>query len=298
MSTTAPSNTEAFWSIDLRIQPSTYVYTQEIRTRIASLLALWFSLEWILKVEKTNPTFYREISEKIEWLRKLGFPDPVKMITIYPATLGYNVEENIVPKIEWLRKLGFPDPVKMITIYPATLGYNIKENIVPKIEWLRKLGFPDPVKMITIYPAILSYNIKENIVPKIHMVDHFISEKEIWRSLIASAPQLLWSKQQKHWIILRGLYTLDMLNDETVTRYKQLNTSEIESYILSILQIQNDWEFSTLSAKLKVKKLLSTIRKEGQDWTKLSRRERILTKFSTTKIGKKYATTYPKPLRK
>ena len=264
MSTTAPSNTEAFWSIDLRIQPSTYVYTQEIRTRIASLLALWFSLEWILKVEKTNPTFYREISEKIEWLRKLGFPDPVKMITIYPATLGYNVEENIVPKI----------------------------------EWLRKLGFPDPVKMITIYPAILSYNIKENIVPKIHMVDHFISEKEIWRSLIASAPQLLWSKQQKHWIILRGLYTLDMLNDETVTRYKQLNTSEIESYILSILQIQNDWEFSTLSAKLKVKKLLSTIRKEGQDWTKLSRRERILTKFSTTKIGKKYATTYPRPLRK
>ncbi|MDZ4253553.1 MAG: hypothetical protein U1A72_13380, partial [Sulfuritalea sp.] len=61
---------------------------------------------------------------------------------------------NIEGKISDLARLGFADPVKMITSLPAILGYAIA-NIEGKISDLARLGFADPVKMITSLPAIL-----------------------------------------------------------------------------------------------------------------------------------------------
>jgi hypothetical protein len=60
----------------------------------------------------------------------------------------------MLAKIEGMKRLGFQDPVKMITRNPAILHLSI-DNMKQKIEDMRQLGFQDPVKMISLAPAIL-----------------------------------------------------------------------------------------------------------------------------------------------
>ncbi len=99
--------------------------------------------------------------EKIKGLSERGFANPVKLILVSPAVLGYSFLV-IDAKISGLRDRGFKDPVTLITAMPAILGYSFK-NIDRKIRFARRVKYPHFVELIEYCPLLIGVSIKRYI---------------------------------------------------------------------------------------------------------------------------------------
>jgi hypothetical protein len=273
--------------LDLRAQPSPHEYFTEVQARTADLLNAWFSKEWIENTAlKISNTLWLSSWSKIEELKALGFTNPIRLITLFPGILVLSIDKNIKPKIEKLKALGFTDPVALITSSPAILGLSIDKNIKPKIEKLKALGFTDPIRLIASSPKILDLSIDKNIKPKIKLIDRFIKNRDTARQLIYSAPEILGTKIDKTWTILRWLQMLWLLNDEIIPKYKAINISELESFILAVLKLEGNEETS-------VQELIKEIRKIKKVWSKQSRQDDVIT-WPESKIKERYKRWYIK----
>ncbi|MFA6090470.1 MAG: hypothetical protein WC774_01700 [Candidatus Gracilibacteria bacterium] len=235
-----------------------------------------------------------EISDRMQYLLGLGFSETtVNTFLRYNKTLYH--KEWVHEKITELYRLGFDNPIKLITSSPSILGYSITENIQPKLEELRKLGFENPIKLITTLPTILGYSITENIQPKMRILDKFVGDKEISRNLVYSAPELLGTKKDKSWIILHGLQELNMMDEGVIKIYKRINMSEIESFVLVVGRLKNDSDFMNLSLSEKLSKLLSQILVQKKIGDKKERMKLILS-GEKTKITARYIRGYASKL--
>ena len=207
-------------SLDLRTTSSTSTeYSKEISWRVSELLAAWFSKEWIHEIAfKISNTLWLSPWEKIEELTKLGFKDPLKLITSSPAILGYSIEDNIKPKV--------------------------------------------------------------------NLLDRFIKDTDLARNLIMKAPELLGTKIDKTWTILRWLHTLWLLNNaEVIQKYKSINMGELESFVLAVNKLR--WTSPT-----SIPELLKVIKWYKKAWTKQDRRNTIIESLNW-KTVKRYKRGYP-----
>ena len=258
-------------SLDLRTSITSDEYRIETQSRTQALLESWFSQEWIDKIStKTNNiTLWKSPSEKIDELKTLGFTNPIKLITSSPAILGYSIEDNIKPKITELKTLGFTNPIKVITSSPPILGYSIEDNIKPKITELKTLGFTNPIKLITSSPTILNLSIENNIKPKVKIAKKIIWNDKVAIDLLEKAPEIIGTKIDKSWTILRWLKMLWLLNEEIITYYKSINIGESESFIIAVDSLR--WEENVTITQLR-----REIKKYKKIWDKKKRKEVIL----------------------
>ena len=224
-------------SLDLRTSITSDEYRIETQSRTQALLESWFSQEWIDKIStKTNNiTLWKSPSEKIDELKTLGFTNPIKLITSSPAILGYSIEDNIKPKITELKTLGFTNPIKLITSSPTILNLSIENNIKPKVKIAKKIIWNDKVAI----------------------------------DLLEKAPEIIGTKIDKSWTILRWLKMLWLLNEEIITYYKSINIGESESFIIAVDSLR--WEENVTITQLR-----REIKKYKKIWDKKKRKEVIL----------------------
>ncbi len=176
----------------------------------------------------------------------------------------------------------------------ATLWMKPEENIIPKIQGLKNLGFADPVKLISAFPPILGCSLEENIRPKIHILDHFIQDISLGRELIIRAPEILSTKKDKSWIILRWLYHLWFLQKEyyekVVQNYKRINIENIENFVIAIIETQ-EWNVSAsdLLKKIREVKKRSIEKEEKRNFLQTS----LQKGDSKKKLIERYFRGYP-----
>ena len=242
----------ASW-LDLRTPITSDEYRTEIQTRLQELLESWFSQEWVDKIstETNNITLWISPWEKIDELKKLGFTNPIKLITSSPAILGYSIENNITPKIDELKKLGFTNPMKLITSLPAILGYSIEDNITPKVKIAKKIIWNDKVAI----------------------------------DLLEKAPEIIGTKIDKSWTILRWLKMLWLLNEEIIPYYKSINIGELESFIIAVDSLR--WEENVTITQLR-----REIKKYKKIWDKKKRKKVILWENEKEKLLYRYRRWY------
>ena len=101
------------------------IYTAaEAKERFECLLAHGFEDEAAVKVfDAIDLPAPGVIAQRLADLRKLGFADPVKMITSSPAILGYAIA-NIEGKLVYFASVGL-DVHSLVQRFPPILGYNI-----------------------------------------------------------------------------------------------------------------------------------------------------------------------------
>ncbi len=249
-----------------------YSIEDNIKPKIDELKTLGFTNP--IKLITSSPAILGlsiedNIKPKIDELKTLEFTNPIKLITSLPAILGLSIEDNIKPKIDELKTLGFTNPIKLITSSPAILGYSIEDNIKPKIDELKTLGFTNPIKLITSLPAILGLSIEDNIKPKVRLAKKIIWDDDLAINILESAPEIIGTKIDKTWTILRWLKILWLLNQKIIPYYKNINIKELESFIVAVDALRNKKDVT-------ISQLRKEIAKYKKMWDKKKRKEVIV----------------------
>ena len=110
--------------------------------------------------------------EKIEDLRRQGFEDPCKILE---ETAGGLSAPNVRRKIIFLKKIGFSDPILIITKHPGILNLSTL-NVKNKMSLLRNL-FPscNCIELVERYPTTLSMSQKRILLASMIMCNKKVS---------------------------------------------------------------------------------------------------------------------------
>jgi phosphoserine phosphatase len=74
------------------------------------------------------------MQERVDYLKKLGVRDIAKVVGRLPAVLTYS-KEGMQEKIEYINKIGYE--INEIENFPASLGYSLENRIIPRFEYLK-----------------------------------------------------------------------------------------------------------------------------------------------------------------
>lgn len=101
------------------------------------LLRLGFTVDELPRLIRLCPRllFGSELRFRnlLAWLKTQGFLEPMELIRRSPNFAVYSIDK-LDSRIKGLKKVGFKDVTKMVTVTPTLLMYDIEENIEPTLE--------------------------------------------------------------------------------------------------------------------------------------------------------------------
>ena len=208
-------------SIDLRESWTIDIRTEEIQDRIRYMLEIGIPKSLIEIIRVLKPTLFHkeEVFKKIEALKKLGFADPVKMITSLPAILGYNIEKNIEPKLTILIKMigKYNLPYTAVSLMESNpLFFSSKRDKIWILIRILSTKLWSDINIKTRVSQLLNQNLESVFIANIEN-PNLVSIKELIQE--SKKVKAKYSTKEKRIII--SSYWVEIPIDKTLARYSR-----------------------------------------------------------------------------